>query len=197
MNPLSILLAEDEVLTRMDIKEMLQAAGHLVCGETNNGVKAVELAKKLAPDLAILDIKMPGLDGIEVAKILQTMSIPVILLTAYSQVNYINRAEKVSVYGYLVKPVMEQDLLPAVQIAYARYREMQSMQTELEKTRIKLQSQSLIAHAKAILIARCHMDDLEAHQYLIHEAMNRRVGVVELSQSIVDDDRDNFIPAEQ
>lgn len=187
MSSLSILIADDEVLTRLDIKEMLQGAGHIVCGEANNGAKAVELAKSLAPDLAILDVMMPGLDGLEVAKIFHSMNIPVLLLTAYSQSNFINRAEKVMVYGYLVKPITERDLLPAIQIAYARWREMQDVRTKLENTQQELQSQKTIDRARAILAERDGVSHYEAHQMLIHRAMDLRITVVKLANRVVND----------
>ena len=185
MSELSILIADDEALIRLDIKEMLQGAGHVVCGEANNGLKAVELAKLLTPDLAILDVMMPGLDGLEVAKILHSMNIPVLLLTAYSQSKFINRAEKVSVYGYLVKPITERDLLPAIQIAYARWKEMQDVRSKLETTQQELQSQKLISRAKAILACCEGISEYEAHQLLIHRAMNLRITVVNLAAQIV------------
>ena len=187
MSELSILIADDEVLIRLDIKEILQGGGHIVCGEAKNGAKAVELAKSLAPDLAILDVMMPGLDGLEAAKIIHSMNIPVLLLTAYSQPKYINRAEKVSVYGYLVKPITERDLLPAIQIAYARWREMQDIRRKLEHTQHELHSQKLIARARAILAARDGVNDYEAHQLLIHQAMNLRMTVVKLAAQIVNE----------
>lgn len=191
MKKLSILIAEDEILTRLDLKEMLLAAGHLVCGETNNGQKAVELAKQVMPDLVILDIKMPGMDGIEVAKNMQMMNIPAILLTAYSQQNLISRAEKVSVYGYLVKPITERDLLPAVQIAYARWKEMQCMQQELKETQSKLKNQKILAHARAILAKQHGISEYEAHQLLVHEAMQQRVTLIEKAVQIVKHDKHN------
>jgi response regulator NasT len=185
MSELSILIADDEALIRLDIKEMLEGAGHIVCGEANNGVNAVKLAKSLAPDLAILDVMMPELDGLEAAKILHTINIPVLLLTAYSQPKFINRAEKVNVYGYLVKPITERDLLPAIQIAYARWREMQEVLRKLENTKTELQSQKIIAHARSILAAQNGVNDYEAHQLLIHKAMNQRITVVKLAAQIV------------
>ena len=185
MSELSILVADDEALIRLDIKEMLQGAGHIVCGEANNGLKAVELAKSLTPDLAILDVMMPGLDGLEVAKILHSMNIPVLLLTAYSQSKFINRAEKVSVYGYLVKPITERDLLPAIQIAYARWKELHDVRSKLETTQQELQSQKLISRAKAILATREGISEYEAHQLLIHQAMDLRITVLKLASQIV------------
>ncbi len=190
MRKLSIMIAEDESLTRLDLKEMLEAAGHVVCGEVNNGLKAVDLAKQLQPDLVILDVKMPGLDGLEVAKIMQTMNIPVILLTAYSQPNFISRAEKVAVYGYLVKPITERDLLPAVQIAYARWKEMQSMQQELKDTQNKLKGQKIIAHARAILAKKCNISEYDAHHKLVQEAMSLRMTLAERAAQIVKEEKE-------
>lgn len=185
MSSLSILIVDDEALTRLDIKEMLEGAGHIVCGEANGGAQALESAKSLAPDLAILDVMMPGLDGLEVAKIFHTMNIPVLLLTAYSLPKFINRAEKVSVYGYLVKPITERDLLPAVQIAYARWKEMQAMRLKLENTQYELKSQKLIARARALLAERDGISVSEAHQVLIHQAMDLRISVVKRAAQIV------------
>ena len=185
MSELSILIADDEALTRLDIEEMLQGAGHIVCGEANNGAKAVEMAKSLASHLVILDVKMPELDGLETAKIIHAMDIPVLLLTAYSLPNFINRAEKVNVYGYLVKPITERDLLPAVQIAYARWKEMQDVRIKLKTTQLELKSQKLIAHARAILAEREKVSTSEAHRLLIHQAMKLRITVVKLASLIV------------
>lgn len=192
MSSLSILIADDEALTRLDIKEMLQEAGHIVCCEANNGAEAVELARILAPDLAILDVMMPGVDGLDTAMILHSMNIPVLLLTAYSQPNFINRAEKVRVYGYLVKPITERDLLPAIQIAYARWKEMQDVRTKLENTQLELQSQKTIARARAILAEREGVSPSEAHQLLIHQAMNLRITVINLSTQIVNDAKKQY-----
>ncbi len=185
MESLNILIAEDEALTRMDVREMLEGAGHLVCAEASNGIKAVELAKEHAPDLAVLDITMPGLDGIEVAKVLHSMNIPVIMLTAFSQANYINRADKVHVFAYLVKPVTERDLLPAVRIAYARWQELQTVQNALRKTKQELESQKVIAHAKAILASQENLDQIQAHQRLIRMAMEGRKSLIEVARNVI------------
>jgi len=110
------------------------------------------------------------------------------LLTAYSQSKFINRAEKVSVYGYLVKPITERDLLPAIQIAYARWREMQAVRAKLENTQLELQSQKTIDRARSILAERNGISDYEAHQLLIHQAMDLRITVVKLAAQIVNED---------
>ncbi len=185
MNKLSILVAEDEVLTRLDIKEMIEEAGHIVCGEASNGSVAIEMAKEKNPDLAIIDIMMPGLQGLEVAKMLNVMNIPVIILTAYSQQKYINRAEKVAVFGYLIKPIKEQDLLPAIQIAYGRWKEMQNIKTELENVNNKLQAQKIISRAKALLACYNGISEFDAHQKLMQEAMNQRVPILNVAMVVI------------
>jgi len=186
MDKLSILIVDDEPLTRMGLKTILEEAGYFICGETGNGNTAVSLSKQLMPDLAILDIKMPGLDGIEVGKILNSMNIPVILLTAYSQQNFINRAEKVSIYSYLIKPVSEDMLLPAVQLTYARWKEMQDVQHKLKDTQDKLKSQKVIAHARALLAKTKNISEYEAHQKMIHRAMDKRISLLEIASRIVE-----------
>jgi len=185
MNKISILIAEDEALIRMDLKEMLEAAGYIVCGEANNGQKAVELAEKLKPDLAILDVKMPVMNGLDAAKVMHKLNIPVILLTAYSQQNIVNRAEKVAVYGYLVKPVTERDLLPAVQIAYGRWKEVQFLQNQLEDTKGKLEGQKLISHARAILAKEYNISEYDAHKMLQKAAMDDRLSLIEKAKQII------------
>lgn len=185
MKSLSILIAEDQSLTRMDIKEMLEAAGHFVCANTNNGLEAMELAKQLNPDLAILDIKMPGLDGLEVAKAMHSLNIPVIILTAYSQQNFVDRATKVHVANYLVKPITERDMLPAVQITYSQWEEMQSVRKQLQNVQNTLESQKTIAHARSWLAKEYNISEYDAHAKLIKTAMNRRITLIELANEVI------------
>ena len=185
MKSLAILVAEDETLTRLDIRGMLERAGHVICGECGNGRKAVELARQLSPDLALLDIMMPELDGIETAKILHGMNIPAVMLTAYSQPHIINRAENVHVCGYLVKPVSEQNLHATIRIAHARWREMQHVRRELAETREQLEQQKVIARAKTILVGKNHLSEQAAHQQMIREAMDLRIPLVELARRLI------------
>ena len=185
MKSLAILVAEDEALTRLDIRGMLERAGHVICGECGNGRKAVELARQLSPDLALLDIMMPELDGIETAKILHGMNIPAVMLTAYSQPHIINRAENVHVCGYLVKPVSEQNLHATIRIAHARWREMQHVRRELAETREQLEQQKVIARAKTILVGKNRLSEQAAHQQMIREAMDLRIPLVELARRLI------------
>lgn len=187
MNKLSVLIAEDEVLTRLDVKEILEEAGHTVCGETNNGLEAVELAKQLHPDLALIDIMIPGLQGLEVAKMLQVLNIPVLVMTAYSQPQYINRAEKVAVFGYLIKPIRERDLLPAIQIAYGRWKEINDVRIKLKNANHKLKHQKIIAHARTLLASHNDMTEYDAHQQLLKEAMDQRVPLITIASAVIDD----------
>ena len=185
MKSLAILVAEDEALTRLDIRGMLERAGHVICGECGNGRKAVELARQLSPDLALLDIMMPELDGIETAKILHGMNIPAVMLTAYSQPHIINRAENVHVCGYLVKPVSEQNLHATIRIAHARWREMQHVRRELAETREQLEQQKVLARAKTILVGKNRLSEQAAHQQMIREAMDLRIPLVELARRLI------------
>ncbi|SDF08258.1 putative transcriptional regulatory protein pdtaR [Sporomusa acidovorans DSM 3132] len=185
MIPLSILIAEDEVLTRVDIKAMLEKAGYVVCGECSDGRDAVNTAKRTSPDLAILDIMMPKLDGLEVAKIFQNMNIPVIMLTAYSQPSFISRAECVHACGYLIKPTSENGLLAMVRIAYARWKDTQNIKQELAETKNQLANQQTIAHARVILKDKLGVSEQEAHRQLLRQAMQKRVTLVEVAKQII------------
>lgn len=187
MKALSILIAEDEALTRADLRGMLERGGHIVCGECANGRRAVELTRQLSPDMALLDVMMPEMDGLETAKILHTLNIPVVMVTAYSQPNIVNRAENVYVSGYIVKPVSEQNLLATIRIAHARWNDMQHVRRELAETKEQLQQQKTIAHAKAIIASQKSISEMAAHRQLIQEAMRQRITLVELAENIVDE----------
>src|SRR2546423_2795208 len=128
-----ILVAEDETIIRLDLRELLERAGFEVCAEARDGLEAVELARSERPDVAVLDVKMPRLDGIEAARrILEEGPIPIVMLTAYGQEELVSRAVEAGVFGYLVKPFREQDLLPAIAAARARHYELQAVRAEAE-----------------------------------------------------------------
>ena len=178
-----------------DVNENLHALMNIlrddyVISAATSGEKALEIAQRQPqPELILLDIKMPGLDGIEVAKILHEMNIPVILLTAYTEQNIIRRAEKVSVYGYLTKPISEKDILPTIQIAYSRWKEMQNVRAELKETKKKLDGQSQLNHAKSILAGKHDLNELEAHKMLLHKAMENRISNIEMAKKIIAEDK--------
>src|SRR5947199_7267540 len=148
-----ILVAEDETIIRLDLRELLERAGFEVCAEARDGVEAVELASSERPDLAVLDVKMPRLDGIEAARrILEERPIPIVMLTAYGQDELVARAVEAGVFGYLVKPFREQDLLPAIQTARARHEELAALREEAESLQEALAARKAIERAKGRLM---------------------------------------------
>jgi AmiR/NasT family two-component response regulator len=160
---LRILLAEDETIIRMDLRQVLERAGFEVCAEAHDGEEAVELAEREQPDLAILDVKMPRLDGIEAARrILAERPIPIVMLTAYGQDELVSRAVEAGVFGYLVKPFRESDLLPAIHAARARHEELQALRDEAESLAEALATRKLVERAKGLLMEREGLSEQDA-----------------------------------
>jgi two-component system, response regulator PdtaR len=158
-----ILIAEDETIIRLDLRKLLEEAGHEVCAEARDGVEAVELAEEHEPDLAILDVKMPRLDGIEAARhILEERPIPIVMLTAYAQGELVARAVEAGVYGYLVKPFRETDLLPAIATARARHEELSALREEADSLAEALAARKAIERAKGLLMERDGLTEQEA-----------------------------------
>jgi AmiR/NasT family two-component response regulator len=150
-----VLIAEDETIIRLDLAEMLARAGFHVCGEARDGVEAVELARSEQPDVAVLDVKMPRLDGIEAARrILDERPIPIVLLTAYGQEELVSRAVEAGVFGYLVKPFRETDLVPAIQTARARHEELAAARSEADSLAEALAARKAIERAKGLLMEK-------------------------------------------
>jgi AmiR/NasT family two-component response regulator len=159
----SVLVAEDETIIRLDLRAQLEDANYVVCGEATNGHEAVALARSLQPDLAVLDVKMPGLDGIEAAKmILAERPIPILMLTAYSDEQLVRRAVKAGVYAYLVKPFRATDLMPAIETAIARYDEMQALREETTTLADALAARKAIERAKGLLMEREGLTEADA-----------------------------------
>ena len=162
-----ILVAEDETIIRLDLRDLLEQAGYEVCGEARDGVEAVELARELEPDLAVMDVKMPRLDGIDAARrILEERPIPIVMVTAYGQDEIVSRAVEAGVFGYLVKPFREQDLLPAIQTARARHEELQALRAEAESLAEALVARKAIERAKGVLMAKEGLPEQEAFERL-------------------------------
>jgi two-component system, response regulator PdtaR len=158
-----ILIAEDETIIRLDLRDLLVRAGFEVCAEARDGEEAVALARSEQPDLAIMDVKMPKLDGIDAArKILEERPIPIVMLTAYGQAEIVSRAVEAGVYGYLVKPFREQDLLPAIQSARARHEELQALREEAESLAEALASRKAIERAKGLLMEKEGLTEADA-----------------------------------
>jgi response regulator NasT len=150
-----ILVAEDETIIRLDLKELLERSGFEVCAEAKDGVEALELARREQPDLAVLDVKMPRLDGIEAARqILDERPIPIVMVTAYGQEELVSRAVEAGVFGYLVKPFREQDLLPAIRTACARHEELTALREQADSLAEALAARKAIERAKGLLMER-------------------------------------------
>jgi two-component system, response regulator PdtaR len=162
-----ILIAEDETIIRLDLRELLERAGFEVCAEARDGVEAVELARSEQPDLAILDVKMPHLDGIEAARrILDERPIPIVMLTAYGQDELVSRAIEAGVFGYLDKPFRESDLLPAIHTARARHEELAALREEAESLAEALAARKSIERAKGLLMEKEGLAEQEAFSRL-------------------------------
>jgi response regulator NasT len=162
-----ILIAEDETIIRLDLRELLEQAGFEVCAEAKDGLEAVELARSEQPDLAVLDVKMPRLDGIEAARrILDERPIPIVMLTAYGQDELVSRAVEAGVFGYLVKPFRETDLLPAIKAARARHEELAALREEAESLTEALAARKSIERAKGLLMAKEGLTEQEAFERL-------------------------------
>jgi response regulator NasT len=158
-----ILVAEDETIIRLDLREILERAGFDVCAEARDGEEAVELAALERPDLAILDVKMPRLDGIDAARrILADRPIPIVMLTAYGQEELVSRAVEAGVFGYLVKPFRESDLLPAIHAARARHDELQALRDEAESLAEALETRKVVERAKGLLMEREGLSEQDA-----------------------------------
>jgi two-component system, response regulator PdtaR len=162
-----ILIAEDETIIRLDLRELLENAGFEVCAEAKDGIEAIELAASTEPELAILDVKMPRLDGIDAARrILEERPIPIVMLTAYGQDELVSRAVEAGVFGYLVKPFREADLLPAIKTARARHDELAALREEAESLSEALAARKSIERAKGLLMAKEGLTEQEAFERL-------------------------------
>jgi two-component system, response regulator PdtaR len=158
-----LLIAEDETIVRRDLRDLLTQAGFEVCAEARDGVEAVELARSEAPDLAVLDVKMPRLDGISAAgQMLEERPIPIVMVTAFAQADLVSRAVAAGAFGYLVKPFREQDLLPAIAAALARHEELTAARAEADSLADALAARKSIERAKGLLMERDGLTEQEA-----------------------------------
>ncbi len=185
--PRRVLIAEDEALIRLDLKEMLTEEGYNVVGEAGDGEQAVALAEQLKPDLVILDVKMPKKDGIDAAaEITEAQIAPVVILTAFSQRDLIERASDAGAMAYLVKPFTKSDLLPAIELAVARYSQMVSLRAEVADITERLAVRKIIDRAKGLLQVKQKMTEPEAFRWLQRAAMDRRTSMKEIAQAVID-----------
>jgi AmiR/NasT family two-component response regulator len=186
MGSTRILLAEDETITRMDLREMLENLGYTIIGEAGDGIAAVNLARALRPDLVLMDIKMPELDGISAAGTLaQEHVTPVLLLTAYSDKEFIDRAVDAGVMGYLVKPFAEAQLKPAIEVALERWREVRQIEHDLAQTQETLETRKLVERAKGVLMDSQNLKEADAFRRIQRLSMNSRKSMREVAEAIL------------
>lgn len=181
-----VIIADDEALIRQDLREMLTNLGYLVVGDVGDGRSAVNLARELKPDLVIMDIRMPDMDGIEAAKILTEEGIaPVLLLSAYSQRDLVERAAEAGVSGYVIKPFDESNLLPAIEVVLARFKEYQEISREASRLEERLATRVAVDRAKGILMDHRGMTEQEAFRNIQRMSMNRRKSMREVAEAII------------
>jgi response regulator NasT len=183
---LRILVAEDEAIIRLDLAEMLTEAGHEVVGQANNGETAVELATRLRPDLVIMDVKMPVMDGITAAEALGKERIcPVVMLTAFSQKELVERARDAGVMAYIVKPFTPKDVLPAIDIARSRWAEIEALEAEISDLGDRLETRKAVDRAKGILMTKLKISESDAFRWIQKTAMDRRMGMREVADAVI------------
>ena len=181
-----LVIADDEAIIRMNLREALEELGYLVVGEAGDGLSAVNMVRQLRPDLALLDVKMPRMDGIAAAKMIQDEQLaPVILLTAYNGVDLVSQAREAGVSGYLVKPIREGELMPAIEIARVRWSERRSRSNELEQLQELLETRKLIERAKGYLMDSQNLREADAFRKIQQLAMNSRKTMREVAQAIL------------
>lgn len=183
---LRILLVDDESLIRLDLREMLKEHGHEIVGEASDGQMAVELAPKLEPDLIIMDIKMPGMDGLEAVRhINQHRRIPTVMLTAYSQPELVEKAVELGVFAFLVKPIKEHDLLPTIEVALARAEELRSLEKEVGTLKDTIETRKLVEKAKGILMESYGLSEAAAFRKIQKLSMDKRKPLKEVADAII------------
>ncbi|MFZ9648027.1 MAG: ANTAR domain-containing response regulator [Ilumatobacteraceae bacterium] len=181
-----IVLAEDEAIIRLDLRESLQEEGYEVVGDVGRGDKAVEMVEALRPDVAIFDIKMPGMSGLEAAKIVSDKKIcPVVMLTAFSQREIIEQARDAGALAYLVKPFQKTDLVPAIELAIARFAELKSLSGEVAALGAQLEIRKLVDRAKGVLIDKHQMSESDAFSFIQSMAMSQRMKMGDIAEQII------------
>jgi response regulator NasT len=189
MPPRRVVLAEDEALIRLDLKEMLEEEGYEVVGEAGDGQTAVRMARDLEPDLVVMDIKMPGMDGLRAAeRISGDRLAPVLILTAFSQKDLVDRAAQAGAMGYLVKPFQKADVVPAVELAVARHQERMALEREVTGLEERLEARKLVDRAKGILMDGYGMKEGDAFRFLQKAAMDGRLRMKEVARRVVEGD---------
>ncbi len=180
-----VLIAEDEAIIRMDLREMLTEEGHEVVGEARDGAEAVTLARKLTPDVIFMDVKMPGMDGIEAAGVLAAERVaPIVMVTAFSQSSYVEQAASAGAMAYLVKPFTKRDILPAMHVAVSRFAETSALETEVSDLSERLETRKVLDRAKGVLMAK-GMSEPEAFKRLQRLAMDKRRSLKAIAEAVI------------
>ena len=186
MTDVRIVIAEDEAIPRMGLREMLQDQGYVVVGEASDGRTAIDLARLLQPDLVIMDIMMPEMDGIAASQLLSAERIaPVLLVTAYNDRELVERAKDAGVFSYVTKPFTEQQLVPQMELALARFREFQTLVKEAGDARQALETRKVVERAKGVLMRSQNVDEAEAYRRIQRLSMNNRRSMREIAEAIL------------
>ena len=187
MDGISVVIADDEPISRMDLKELLSEGGYTVLSEVSDGFDAVEQCKLYHPDLVILDIKMPFLDGISAAKIIyeEELADTIIMLTAYSEREFVEQAKGYGVSGYLVKPIDEKSLVPSIELAVARSRELKRLRKDMAKVSERLESRSVIEKAKGVIMQEQSMTEQEAYDYIRKLSLDKHLSMRRVAEIIL------------
>ncbi|HEV2890184.1 MAG TPA: response regulator [Frankiaceae bacterium] len=181
-----VLIAEDEALIRLDLREMLEEEGYDVCGEAGDGQTAVRMAEDLRPELVILDVKMPVLDGIAAAEQIARKRIaPVVILTAFSQRDLVEKAREAGAMAYLVKPFQKKDLLPTIEMALSRYSELVGLEAEVDDLQERLEARKAVERAKGVLMSEHGMTEPEAFRWIQRGSMNRRTTMRAVAEGVL------------
>lgn len=184
---LRVLVVEDEALIRLDLTEMLSEEGYVIAGEAGDGEQAVELARELRPDLVIMDVKMPKMDGIEAAgAIVGERIAPVVMLTAFSQRDLIEQARDAGAMAYLVKPFARHELVPAIELAVSRFAEKRALEDEVATLTDRLETRKVVDRAKGLLMSRQQMSEPDAFRWIQRTAMDRRTTMKAVAEAVVD-----------
>ena len=182
-----VVIAEDEAIIRLDLRETLEEEGYEVVAETGRGDHAVDLVREHKPDLAILDIKMPGMDGLEASRLITADKIcPVVLLTAFSQREVVEQARDAGALAYIVKPFQRSDLVPAIEVALGRFRELQLLANEVGALEEQLETRKILDRAKGVLIDRFSMSEADAYAFIQRSAMSERTRMRDIAERVVD-----------
>jgi len=184
----TIVIADDEPITRMDIGEILSEAGYIVIGEASNGFDAVELCRKFKPELVLMDIKMPHLDGLKATKIIinEKIADAVVILTAYSGSEFIEEAKTAGVTGYIVKPIDERNLLPQIEIAISKGKELNKIKEDMIKLKVEIEKKRVIDGAKELLMEKRNTTEEVAYKMLRKSSMDKRCSMVEMAEIIIE-----------